>query len=346
MSESSVLGGFERFSKRKDVEKALADIADTTAGLNESLSYATPDYDSLVVFSHVSGEDAALPLSTTDAYDALRHRHFFRESTIKNRRVVLRGTSLGAALADPRAAGFAGSQINTESPQMVYTEQLEYDGAVVGAIQHSFTPVEEDGYIEHLPDEHEMTGLSKLHRQEIAKTAALVALLQSFGKELGPLGTSLEYDDPIAPTAFIVRWDIEGSTQHAHGRNMQALDAFQNQAHLFLRRLTNDYQTRYQQHQYGIEQVYSDQGDGAYLVLPLPKSHNPYETQVLKDYHKYSAVPFMQQVKTGLEAIGTHYLADLAPRVQVSGDFGYVEENGFGRLKSTTMFKLASQKKK
>jgi len=346
MSESSLSGGLDRFSKRKDVEKTLADIADSTAGLNESLSYSSDEYDSLVVFSHVPGESAAVPVSTTDAYDSTHDRHRFRDDAVTNRRVVLRGTSLGLALADETNAGYAASQINHSVPQMVYTERLVHEGSVVGAIQHSFTPTFGRKHIENLPISTEIEALTQQNRKEVAQVAARVALLQSLGKDHGPLGLSLEYEDPIAPNSFIVRWDIEDSRNLARSSRMPALDAFENQTHLFLRGLTETYKKRYLVDEYGIDKIYDDQGDGAYLVLPLPTSYNPYDPRVLADYYRYSAAPFIETVHHGLATIGANYLSDLAPRVQVSGEFGYFEKNGIGRLKSSTMYSLSAQKKK
>lgn len=346
MSKSSLLDGLDRFSERKDVKQTLLDIAESTASLNESLSYSSPDYDSLVVFSHAPSENTAVPVGTTDAYDTSRLRHLFREENISNRRVLLKGTSLGAALSSPKNAGYAASQINHETPQMTYSERLVHDDIVVGAIQHSFTPQRENGFIENLPEEGEMTKFSKEHRRDIAHTAAAVALLQTLSKEYGSLGLSLEYKDPIVPNSFVVRWDIEGSTHMAQGAQMRAFDAYQNQAHIFMRRLAGEYKKRYQIDQYGIDKIYDDQGDGAYIILPLPPSHNPYDGQVLADYQHYSADPFIEAVQSGLETIGSQFATDLLPKVQVSGSFGYVEPNGIGRLKSSAMFELASQKKK
>lgn len=346
MNESSLLDGLDRFSERKDVKQTLLDITEATAGLNESLSYSSGDYDSLVVFSHDPTTNTALPISTTDAYNTNRMRHAFRDTNITNRRVLLKGTALGAALRSPADAGYAASKINHEAPQMVYSERLVHEGTVVGAIQHSFTPEYENGFIETLPEEGEMTKFSHEHRRDIAHAAAAVALLQSLGKEYGPLGLSLEYEDPIVPNSFVVRWDIEGSTRMAQGSQMRALDAYQNQAHMFIRRLAEDYKKRYHIDQYGIDTIYDDQGDGAYVILPLPASHNPYDTQVLADYQQYNAKPFIETVQSGLETIGSQFATDLHPKVHVSGSFGYVEPNGIGRLKSTTMFELSSQKKK
>lgn len=344
MDTSSLLGGLDRFSKRKDVESTLADIAESTASLNESLSYTTNEYDGHVIFSHAPGEPVALPLATVDAYETDRFRHAFRDEHIAGRRLLLKGTTLGKALANPSEAQYGVSAIETEMPQMVYTERLIHEDAVVGAVQYSFTPVEKGGYLENIPDEDIVARLTHQARKDLGHLAARIAHLQSTGKEYGPLGLAMEYDTPVAPNAYVVRWDIKDSTTMVRN-NYKALDAFANHAHIFLHRLGEDYQKRYRTDQFGIEKVYDNQGDGAYIILPLPSSHNPYDTQVLSDYHTYDAAPFLNDARAGLEAISAQYFPDIRPSVLVSGDFGYVEENGIQRLKSKTMYELSGQKK-
>jgi len=348
MDTSSLSGGLERFSKRKDVNKTLTDIADTTATFNMALSDTSNEYDSLVVFSHTEGAATAVPVATLEASDTNWYRHNFRKDNIDGRRVVLAGTALGKALAHEKHAGYANSAINPSATQMVFTERLIHEGRVVGAVQESFTPVRENGYLENLPGDRELHALSEEYREVLARTAAKVALLQSMSEGSGSLGLLLEREDPIAPDAFIVRTDVDGSRRLARGYQRRAYEAYQNQSQIFLRRLAEKYQERYLIDQYGVKTAYSDQGDGAYLILPLPGGYNPYDIHTLNSYHHYTATPFMNNVRAGLTIIGNRYLGDLTPEptVQVSGAFGNIEENGVGRFVSTTMYELAEQKTK
>jgi len=341
MSTDRPPAGFERFSRRHDVEASLLEIGDNTIMLNESLSDASRDYDSTVVFSYQTGDTVALPLAASTAHHADWNRNMFRKDSVMGRRVLLAHTTLGSVLANPRTAGLGASQINTDEPQAVYTEVLYHNDIIVGALQHSFTPSNRRGYLESVPSEDEIESLTRAHRKDLATIAAHIALLQSLGEAHGPLGMSLELDEPIAPNSYVIRWDVEGSQTVPNGYKRQALDAYLSQAHQFVRHLTTTHAAAE-----NLKNHYDDQGDGSYVILPLPKAYNPYNPHDLRRFEHDKAATLTRAVQTGLAAIGQQYSPELMPNVQVSGMFGYVEENSIGRLKSHAMFTLAKQKAK
>ena len=348
MSTPSRLGGFERFSERKDVTTTLTSISDSFAGLSEDLGDISPDYDSSLVFSYTDGSAVANPLATIESTHSLWYRHRFRKENIENSLVTLSGTRLGQVLRNPKETGYGISEINNDMPQIVYTERLIHDDELVGAIQHSFTPSSNDGAISFLPDNADMELITGDHSESLEQTAARVALLQSMGKKLGSLGLLLEQEQAIAPDATIIRVDGVDSRHYMLSSQQAAYDAYQNQSQVFLDELINDYEQRYLYDQYGIKAGYSDQGDGAYIILPLPEAYNPYNPHVLKYYKQYSVDPFIEDMRQGLDAIALQYKNDLVPlpRVHISSGFGNISVNGKGRLISPVMTALALNKQK
>jgi len=348
MNISSLPGGSERFIKRKDVNKRLSYIAGAPTGLSNDLADASEDYDSSVVFAYPPKSATATALATLEAPEAAWYRHRFRRETIDDSELVVAGTALGKALRSKNDVGYANSAINTESTQMVYTEQLIHDDQLVGAIQHSFSPLRDNGHFDNLIGDDAMEALAKGRRADLTELAANVALLLAMSKELGSLGLLLERKKAAAPDAFFARIDTKGSTLLALGAQQEIYEAYQNQCQVFMRSVLDAYEKRYLTDHYGVEAGYSDQGDGAYLVFPLPQKYNPYNQRALDHYHQYTLAPLLGEIEAGLTAIGRQYTGDLIPHpeAKVHGDFGNAQINGLGRYVSPTMTALAKHKEK
>ena len=304
----------------------------------------THEYDGLVVHSHVKDEYSAVPVGHANADGVDPRRHEFRNQNILNHAVLLRNTGLSNVLFDPKHPRMHASQINQEQQQMTYTFPLAHQDEQVGAIQHSFTPANSRNYLENIPSEEAIEAVLTRHQGETELIAAEISHLQLLTKELGSLAASLEYEDPIAPNAFIVRWDIEGSKKHAASDQRRLLKAYMNQAHRRIRLIAEEYHHEYGDRQFAVERVYDDQGDGANIILPIPPKWDTYNTRVLEDYKHYTARPFMDEVVHALEHTGAAYADDLAPKVRIDGGFGYFEPNSIGRFISNEMFRLGAQK--
>ncbi len=344
MHTPALVSGLARFSAAPEVQDSLGVIKGELAVINEELSYLSSDYDSTVAFSRTPGETVAFPVGHSNAHNVSPSRLRFRDTSVLRRAVLLPHTSLKQVLDNPRHPRFTQSSINDEGPQIIYTLPLSHDGEQVGALQHSFTPVELDGAIEQLPDEQALLTLFTENQKSIATIASQTAYLQTLSKNYGSLGAALEYDDPIAPNAFIARWDIEGSKRLAIDERRRALTAYLNQAHFSIRALIRARTEEYATTQFSHEHIYDDQGDGANIILPIPERFNTYDPRVLRDYYHYASDPFLGTLQDTLEAIGAHYKQDLMPRVHVDGAFGYVEPNSIGRFTATQMFHLGHQK--
>lgn len=324
---------------------AISDYA-RTAELDGALTDSSHNYDGLVIFSHVPTEEIAVPVGHTDADNIEPSRHRFRNANILGHSVLLRHTALGKTLLDPYYPGYNQSLINDDMPQFMYTNRLHHEGRQVGALQYSFTPVDEKNGLDALPTEQQLQDIWRHAQPEVRAIAAEVAKLQAFSKKLGSLGTALEYADPIAPNSFIIRWDIAASKFLIRSLRSQVLKAYLNQAHLRIRELMAAYQERYGVDQFDVPVVYDDQGDGANIVIPIPKAFNTYDRYTLKEYGRRTGNPLMEQVTATLDALGNHYRHDLNPEVLVSGGFGYAEPNSIGRFVAKEMFIFGLQKPK
>ena len=344
ISSDSLPLGTERFSTNKEVRASLATINDAAAMLSDDMQSISKEYDGLVAYSYVPGEYIAVPVGHANADDVDPRRHEFRNENILNHALLLRNTGLSNILNDPKHPRMHQSEINQDSPQMTYTRPLIHDDTPVGAIQQSFTPENNKTYLENLPEVEAIEAVWNRNKAETTVIAAEVAHLQLLSKELGSLAACLEYDDPIAPNAFIIRWDIEGSKRLAASEQRRLLKAYINQAHRRIRSIADEYHSGYGDQQFAVEQVYDDQGDGANIILPIPRKWDTYKKSVLDSYRHYTADPFMDEVTHALEAMGTQY-QDLAPTVRVDGAFGYFEPNSIGRFISSEMFRLGAQKR-
>jgi len=343
MSEVSFSDGSERFLWSPEVQDSLGVIKNEAAMLSENIaSVSTPNYDSLVVFSHTPGEEVANPLAFANANDIHPSRFAFRKEAVLGRSVLLRKTSLGAVLAngrDPRFPRLGHSTINPDYPQFTYTHPLFSGDTPVGAIQQSFTAADRLSGIQDMPDDTEAT-LKAAFEASAYETKAItdeIIKLQSMSKELGSLGSALELDAPVAPNSFVVRWDVEGSKRFAADTRRRALKAYMNQVHLRIRALTEEYSGKF---------VNDDQGDGANLIFFIPEKYNTYDPFTLKDYLHYTGTPFIKKIEQELEKIADQYRSDLDPSVRVSGEFTYTERNSIGRYVANEMYLLGNQKAK
>lgn len=354
MSTPSLSGGFERFSSRADVSGAIVALDEDLASLNETLSYTSLSYDSAVVYALDADMPVATPLATSDAYGSTPRRHHFRDDYIMNRRLLTPGTALGDALSSAKKADTLGrkeepqylsSRINKEYDQLTYTKRLTFGREVVGAVQYSFTAPEQRGAIEHLPSPEELDDAWDKHAKEMAHLALTLDALQRLARETeAPLAAGLELEDPLAPNAFLIRWDVEGATAMAKGPKKTAFRAYLNAVRSQLKTLTERYADTPELSHWNIRSVFDDQGDGSYLILPIAEHFNTYDAQYLKDYKAYTAPRFMREMRAAIEEVGAAF-TDLQPKVHLSGDFGYAEGNSAKRLDSYLMYALAAQQK-
>lgn len=349
MSTSSLPGGYERFIERRDVTCARKQIQMSTEVLNYELENSSIDYDGAVAFSYEPGSQIALPLADSDAYSATKERSAFRTHSILGRRVLLRGTALGETITKEKGPTFAQSQINPDY-QMTYIYPLLHDTHRVGALQYSFTAPEGSRAITEIPTEDHMEMIHKKLGREVSRIAAETARLQQLAHEvdsIGSLATGLELEQPIVPNAFIIRWDVQGSSKLVLSDAEPAYNAFISQTHALLRTLTEEYVAKLDTEvQVDGHEAYSDQGDGSYIILPLPKRYaNYYSKQYLADFKHYNVDNFMSTLQAKLDAIARQYHGTFIPKVAITGDFGYVEANSIGHLTSPIMHRLAHQQK-
>lgn len=338
-------GGFERFKDSSDVQHAQYEISTAVAALNDTLSYGSKSYDGVVSFSHEANEALAVPLADVNAYNVAPERYEFRSANIAGRRLLLAGTALGKVFKSEGHPLFDQSTINP-SFQLMYTHSLWHDDRSVGALQYSFTSESPSAAVE--ADTNQMEALHRYHRSELEHIAAQTARLQHLAREtkgIKSLATGLELEQPIAPNAYVIRWDVKGSSQLVNSDLGPAYDAFVGQVHAYLRELTRAYTERYKNLQAGVHEAYDDQGDGAYIVLPLPAYFSPYDRQTFVTFKQHYTEEFMQQLRNGIQAIAVRYHKTFIPNVSIGADFGYVEENTVGRFESRTMHALANRQK-
>ena len=338
---------YERFSTRQDVGSALDTISNNAHLLHHTMNNGVSrHYDGLIVFSHRAGDKTAVPVAHADSAPALSERHRFRDEVILGRSLRLGHTALGKVLAARSYPAFNTSELNPE-PQFTYTQRLVHEGHQVGAVQYSFTPEGPHDSFDDLPTLHAMHRVLEESAEPLATISAELARLQLIRHDMGSLATALEFDAPIAPNAFVVRWDVEASKHHMHHpKSRTALKTFINSIHPAIRALAKEYQGQFGTSQFSVEHIYDDQGDGANVILAIPDYINTYDSTVRSHFRKDTAEPFMHDIRREIDRIGAYYQHDLQPLVHVDGTFGSVEPNSIGRYTATEMFTLADKKRK
>ena len=332
------------FSSRPEVITTMANIKNAFVPLNEKLARTSVNYDSLVVFSAEPSDTVAVPLLAIDAPRPNSQRHTFRDTSIMGRQLLLPGTTLKKAMDGEDIGFYAESAINHEYDQLTHTEVLHLDDKQVALVQYSYTAAEAGDTIATLPDDADITALWQDEQRAMARAALGVATLQGFAHELqSPLGLELEQQEPLAPNGFFIRWDVEGASEIALSHNRAKLQKFLNRAHLGLSRLASDYVEDPGKSHWNIRDVYDNQGDGAYVFLPIAEHFNPYDPYYLEDFRKYTAQRYIDDMNSLFTELNTH--SSMKFKVNVTGDFGFAEPDSTGRIDAATMYALAKQQK-
>lgn len=344
MRKENHLGGTDRFSTNSTVKESLSTIASAATPLSELVSYTSPDYDGLVVFSHTHGAPIAVPLEHVDAADTARDRHTFRNHAILGRRVLMRSTALAATLLDNQPVGFQQSEINHDMPQMLYPQVLSYEGATVGVIQHSFTPVDANGAIQDLPNEAALHQAFDDVKYEVETIAQEVTRLQNLSRTYGfsTLAAALEYKPPIAPNAYAARWNIANAERLSTSYQSAPFYAYLSQIHGAIRHLAESYQQSYGTTQFSVEQAHDVPAlNGGALILPIRENFNTYDTLVRADLQKRIGEPLITNLQKVIETVGAAYHPDLSPEITIEHGFRYIEPDALGHF---VVHKLVNQR--
>ena len=335
---------YAEFSSRPEVIATMADIKNAFVPLNAKLARTSINYDSLVVFSAEPSDTIAVPLLTLDAPRPNSQHHAFRDTSIMGRQLLLPGTTLKKAMDGEGIGFYEQSAINHDYAQLTHTELLHLDDQQVALVQYSYTATEADNTIETLPDDTDVTALWQDEQKAMARAALGVATLQGFAHELqSPLGLELEQQDPLVPNGFFIRWDVEGASEIALSPNRAKLQKFLNRAHLGLSRLASDYIDDPGKSHWNIRDVYDNQGDGAYVFLPIAEHFNPYDPYYLKNFRTYTAQRYLDDMDSLFAEINAH--SSMKFKVNITGDFGFAEPDSTGRIDAATMYALARQQK-
>lgn len=344
MADSEYFRHDRNTSSPADMPRAVEELKDSFVTLNNKLSNSSPSYDSLVVFSAEPHSNIATPLLTLDALNG-EHDHTFRDTSIMGRALVLPGTTVGDVLKGRDVGFYAGSNINTAHNQLTHTEILHAKGKQVAAVQYSYSAPKPGGVIEHLPEDVTVSAIWENVQTHMAHAAMGILSLQRAAHELrSPLSVELEQQEAIAPNGFPIRWDVEGATEMALDSRRPKLQKFLNRAHIALSGLAADYANHPEKSSWNIRDVYDNQGDGAYIILPLPEYFNPYDKRFLEDYRTFVAQRFMDDMSAQFKAINAGF-EDIDFNVNITGDFAFIEPDSTGRLDSSVMYALAARQK-
>lgn len=325
---------------REPITQAISAIELALAPLNDDVSYAKSpsSYDSLIVFSSTDDDPIATPIATLDGLGSNRCQRRFRD-TLMDYRIRKPGTALAEGTHQ-----FVQSTLNPD-PQMTFSLPLIDKDAQIGVVQYSFSEHFNDEGI-NLPDSDVLEKIWEHHAKSVADVTASLAGLHRLAKERHrTIPRLLLKKLPVAPNSFLIRWDIEGATALSRSEQQPLLDDFIDEAQLELTKLVQEYTDHPEKTHWNLSEVYSDQGDGAYIALKIPDTFNTYPRQFTDDFRRHVGQKFIAEVEKRLNAIADASPDGFRPTIHTNGDFAHVELNSLGRLSAQAMYELADRQK-
>jgi len=249
-----------------------------------------------------------------------REQKKFNKDNIELRRIQLAGTALGESLGE-RHPLFIQSAMQPER-HMTWGTQLNTDD--VAAIQIAF-----DVERGTLPSNDEMSSIWSDHQARLNNAyQPFERIKQQTPNILG----RLELAPPTAPNAFVLRWDITGSTAMAQSRpgTYQAyLDHWKRDVHKVLEHT---------------EHSMSDIGDGQNLIIPLA-GRNPFDTDGLRYLRNQTVLPLAHRLIDRHDLIAAQY-DSLSPKARFAIGLGNVSNDDMNQKTGPVLYEVARSLKR
>lgn len=273
--------------------------------LHDDLLSESKAFDGIVYYSvdawHPNNASAVV---TVQPPEGQTERFAFYRQNIASRRVDLGATALGIALLTKETT-YIRSKMNPKNHITWATHQMA-GKKVVGGLQAAFNV-----HYGALPSEKKIDRIWKHHE----KTVREVALdFDSLSKNITSIGDTLELLAPATPNAFIVSWDLNGSSDlaaHHYGTLRNYLIDTKNTFISLTSQRKGDYH---------------DTGDGQDLSIWLPDSVDRADPVSIRDFGLTHVLPLIESLKEQHGIIALQY-PDIQPRIEIALGLGYVEQD-------------------
>jgi len=292
--------------------------------LHDTLLDESPQsFDGLVSFAidkwHESSASAVAtvqPLSNDD------ERFAFYRNNIESNRIDLSATAFGDAmrLPDPQ---YLQSRMNPEH-HLTYAPRIIIDGRVVGGVQAAFNttfgkPIPEKT-LESIWKDHTPAVKNVLHEFDMLANPA----------KLRSIGDTLELLAPTTPNAFVISWDMAGSTKMAlSDKNYGALRNYLLDAKGIFNQLSAPYKGDYH-----------DNGDGQDMIIWLPEGVDRADTTSVASFGHETVIPLLEDIQQAQRELVTSDYTDINPQIRFAIGLAHVEKNHFEGRTSRELWEI------
>ncbi|MDB5163054.1 MAG: hypothetical protein JWN28_661 [Candidatus Saccharibacteria bacterium] len=307
-----------RFIDRSDVQDGLALAHEQLQALNDdyhNLSIdmnphsASDPYEQVTLFTIDSQPtNRASAIAQANAYGLEQDSRLdFSRQSIKNRRVILSQSALGAAL-DKNKPQYMTSYMNNNHE--VWAHPLFVGQQQTAAIQLAFTRSEDSRW--NLPSSNDVEKVFKKHKHSLGKVAKSLAMLSL---DTRSLSKSLELQPPITPDSFMISWDVVNSSgdvlSSRYPTHERYLDAFK-------KRIQADVTTGY-----GATAL--DRGDGEHIIIPI--SGNLNDKDSIKLFGQQHINPLVDKLQATHDVVAKAYAKTISPTIALRVGVGNFEAN-------------------
>lgn len=294
--------------------------------LHDALLTESSAFDGIVYYSvdHWHPNNASAVATVQPPTGSSERFQFYREN-IEFRRVDLGATALGIALRSEEPS-YLQSKMNPKNHTTWATPSMK-NNVVIGGLQAAFNI-----HYGKSPSEKTMNRLWK-HYAPIVRDVALDFEALSLG--VTSIGDTLELLAPATPNAFIISWDMSGSTQLALDGRYGALRNYLLDAKGIFNKLTEPYAGGYH-----------DTGDGQDMIVWLPDTLDRSNADEIRAFGKQDVLPIVASMNEQQALLATQY-QDIQPFIRLVVGLGYIEKDKYDGRTSAEYWeiaKLAEQK--
>lgn len=273
--------------------------------LHDDLLGESRAFDGIVYYSvdkwHPNNASAVV---TVQPPEGQTERFAFYRQNIASRRVDLGATALGIALATKETT-YIRSKMNPKNHMTWATRQL-VGKKVVGGLQAAFNI-----HYGPLPSEKKIARIWKQHEKAMQEVAHD---FNNLSKNITSIGDTLELLAPATPNAFIVSWDLNGSSELATNHYGTLRNYLIDTKNIFTT-LTSQKKGDYH-----------DTGDGQDLSIWLPDSVDRADPASIRQFGLTHVLPLIESLREQHAIIALQY-PDIQPHIEIALGLGYVEQD-------------------
>ena len=306
---ANVSGQRERYD---DAVRLSSEAASSLQPLHDDLAALSPSFDGIVYFAkdHWHKNNASAVVTVQPQSEDTERFAFYKEK-IAHHRVDLGATALGEGLM-LRSPELLKSRMNPEH-HTTWTHRAVIDAKIAGGLQVAFN----SSYGSAPDTTRQITNVWKKHEKDVLEVASA---FEEFSTHVRSIGDVLELQAPATPNAYIVSWDLRGSTKLAALR-YGALRNYLLDTKATFSTLVSPFDT-----------YTHDTGDGQDIALWIPENSDTFDRANQSNVRGFGATNVLPLISTLLSAhselVATHY-TDINPDINIAVGLGYVEHDAY-----------------